>query len=35
MTSEFLILSQRDLREAMRFADYVEAVTERRSGAVL
>jgi alanine dehydrogenase len=28
MTSEFLILSQRDLREVMRFADYVEAVAE-------
>src|SRR5258708_18747643 len=28
MTDEFLILSQRDLREVMTFADYVEAVTE-------
>src|SRR5215813_937199 len=28
MTNEFLVLSQRDLREVMRFADYVEAVTE-------
>jgi alanine dehydrogenase len=28
MTNEFLILSQRDLRELMRFADYVEAVAE-------
>jgi len=28
MTEEFLILSQRDLREVMTFADDVEAVTE-------
>jgi hypothetical protein len=28
MTSEFLVLSQRDLREVMGFADYAEAVTE-------
>ena len=28
MTDEFLILSQRDLREVMTFADYVDAVTE-------